>query len=182
MDRICKGNWDCPESLHTDQLVRDVRILKSGTGSIVVPHYDFSVSRRDVGKSRRVDLAEMASGDQQLVIIVEGLMIFHDAALRALCDIRVFIDCDEDTRFMRRLARDTDPNGVGGRGRSAASVYRAWSNVVKPAHHRYVEPTKRFAHLVVPSHKVLHCPLSLSLSLSLSVCLTQLTPNVPSYR
>jgi hypothetical protein len=69
-------------------------------------------------------------------------------------DFRVFIDCDEDTRFMRRLARDTDPHGAGGRGRSATSVYRTWADVVKPAHHQFVEPTRRFANIVVPSTRV----------------------------
>ena len=77
-------------------------------------------------------------------------MIFNDAELCDACQLRVFIDADEDTRFMRRLSRDTD-DGVGGRGRSVESVFRQWSDVVKPAHAQYVEPTKRYAHMVVPS-------------------------------
>jgi hypothetical protein len=86
-----------------------------------------------------------------VVIIVEGLMLFHDASVRAAFDLRFFIDCDEDTRFMRRLARDTAHEDVGGRGRSVASVFKQWADDVKPAHHRYIEPCKRYAHLIVPS-------------------------------
>lgn len=71
-------------------------------------------------------------------------------------DVRIYVDCDEDTRFMRRLARDTHP--TKGRGRTVAQVYDAWARNVKPNHHRFVEPTKRFAHVILPHHGVFADP------------------------
>jgi len=94
-------------------------------------------------------------------VLVEGAMVLESARLRDLMHLKIFVDCDEDVRFMRRLARDTDPHGAGGRGRSAASVYKAWETVVKPSHHQYVEPSKRLAHVVVPSTKVYANPIHL---------------------
>ena len=99
--------------------------------------------------SRGTDLSPPADA-ALLVLLVEGLMVFHEEAVRDACELRVFVDCDEDTRFMRRLTRDTD-TADGGRGRSVASVFKQWADVVKPAHHKFVEPTKRHAHIVVPS-------------------------------
>jgi len=148
VERECGGDWDCPTALHTDQLVRDVKLLKQGR-DIERPFYDFNVSRRDKSRSEKITAPK---NGQKTVVILEGLMLYHCEDLRKLIDLRIFVDCDEDTRFMRRLSRDTDP--VKGRGRSAVSVFKVWANVVKPAHHKYVEPTKRFSHLVVPSHKV----------------------------
>ena len=90
-------------------------------------------------------------------------MVLNDEKLRSRMDIRVYVDCDEDTRFMcvllgrvlvvtvllrRRLARDTHP--LKGRGRTVADVYNAWARNVKPNPHRFVEPTKRFAHMIIP--------------------------------
>ena len=138
VDAECAGNWDCPEALHTSELVRDLERLQQG-GHVRLPHYDFSVSARDSERATDVRPPPRSEG-QLVVILVEGMMIFHDEELCDACHLRVFIDCDEDTRFMRRLSRDTDDSS-GGRGRSVQSVYRQWSDIVKPAHMKYIEPT-----------------------------------------
>ncbi|KAL1493527.1 hypothetical protein AB1Y20_017230 [Prymnesium parvum] len=146
VDRECGGDWDCPEALHTHELVEHLDKL-AARETVDVPYYDFATSSRD--RKRKMTLTPPPCG-KLMVVLVEGLMVFHSEALRARCHFRVFVDCDEDTRFMRRLARDTGEE----RDRSVASVYHAWAAVVKPAHHKYVEPTKRYAHLVVPSTRV----------------------------
>ena len=148
VDAECDGNWDCPEALHTHECVDAIRALVRGE-PISVPHYDFSVSARNPALSVELQPPRASTGEL-VVILVEGMMIFNDEELNESCQLRVFVDCDEDTRFMRRLSRDTD-DGAGGRGRSVASVFRQWSEVVKPAHQQFVEPTKRHAHMVVPS-------------------------------
>ncbi len=154
VNRECGGNWDCPAALHTHELCEHITALKAGT-PIEVPHYDFGVSAREVGASTRVTPPSAGL----LVIIVEGLMVLHEEALRSLLDLRVYIDCDEDTRFMRRLARDTRR---GERDRTVASVYKAWAASVKPAHVAYVEPTRAHAHVVVPCHGVPPAPTHLA--------------------
>lgn len=148
VDAECAGNWDCPDALHTRECVDAIRALTRGE-PIRVPHYDFGVSARKPALSVELQPPPRSSGEL-VVILIEGMMIFNDEELNESCQLRVFLDCDEDTRFMRRLARDTD-DGEGGRGRSVASVFRQWSEVVKPAHQQFVEPTKRHAHMVVPS-------------------------------
>jgi len=180
VERVCGGDWDCPDALHTDQLVRDISNLKKGI-AITRPFYDFAVSKRDPARAEKV---KVPSDGKQVVVIVEGLMLLYSEELRETLDIRVFVDCDEDIRFMRRLSRDTDPQG--GRGRSAVSVFSAWADIVKPAHHRYVEPTKRFAHLIIPSHKLYVNPQHLDVRRTTSgsgfllpaVMTPELTPSV----
>jgi len=145
VDRECEGNWDCPIALHTSELVRDLNTLKAG-GEVNVPIYSFANNARVQDQST---LRQFAPGTRG-VLLLEGLMVLHDEELRSRMDIRVYVDCDEDTRFMRRLARDTHP--LKGRGRTVADVYGAWARNVKPNHHKYVEPTKRYAHMIIPHH------------------------------
>lgn len=145
VDRECDGNWDCPTALHTKDLVRDLTTLKEG-GEANIPIYSFANNARVKDQST---LRQFAAGTRG-VLLVEGLMVLHDETLRSRMDIRVYVDCDEDTRFMRRLARDTHP--LTGRGRTVADVYSAWARNVKPNHHKYVEPTKRYAHMIIPHH------------------------------
>src|ERR671921_1833583 len=78
-------------------------------------------------------------------IIVEGILIFADAALRALMDVKVFVDADDDTRFIRRLQRD-----LAERGRTVASVIEQYLGTVKPMHLEFVEPSKRYADVIIP--------------------------------
>jgi uridine kinase len=145
VDRECDGNWDCPTALHTDELVRDLITLQSG-GLARIPIYSFADNARVKDRSTERQFPPGARG----VLVVEGLMVLHDEALRSRMDIRIYVDCDEDTRFMRRLARDTHP--LKGRGRTVADVYGAWARNVKPNHHKFVEPTKRYAHMIIPHH------------------------------
>ena len=128
-------NYDHPSSLETDLLVRHVEALKAGR-DVDVPVYDFARHAR-VTASTRVS--------PRTAIIVEGILIFADAPLRALMDVKVFVDTDDDTRFIRRLQRD-----IGARGRSVQSVIDQYLDTVKPMHLEFVEPSKRYADVIIP--------------------------------
>ena len=128
-------NYDHPDALETDLMVRHVEALKSG-GAIEVPRYDFS---------RHARLADREHVTPRRALIVEGILVFTDAALRALMDIKVFVDTDSDTRFIRRLTRD-----VAERGRTMESVIEQYQSTVKPMHLEFVEPSKRYADVIIP--------------------------------
>jgi len=149
-------NYDHPNSLETDLLVADVQALKAGR-SVHVPVYDFArYARRP-----ETDLAE-----PRRAIIVEGILIFTDAALRDLMDVKVFVDTDADTRFIRRLRRD-----VAERGRTMESVVDQYLATVKPMHLEFVEPSKRYADIIVPQggHNVVAIDMLLTFIRGLSV-------------
>ena len=128
-------NYDHPDSLETDLLVEHLRRLKASQ-TVDVPAYDFARHNR---------LAERERVEPRKAIIVEGILIFADAALRALMDIKVFVDADADTRFIRRLQRD-----VAERGRTAQSVIDQYLGTVRPMHLEFVEPSKRYADIILP--------------------------------
>ena len=128
-------NYDHPHSLETDLLVQHVRDLKHGK-AVNVPQYDFT---------RHARLTESETFQPRRALIVEGILIFADAALRDLMDIKVFVDTDSDTRFIRRLQRD-----VAERGRTMESVIDQYQTTVKPMHLEFVEPSKRYADVIVP--------------------------------
>jgi uridine kinase len=128
-------NYDHPNSLETDLLVQHVRELKNGN-AVQVPQYDFT---------RHARLTERETFQPRRALIVEGILIFTDAALRDLMDIKVFVDTDSDTRFIRRLQRD-----VAERGRTVDSVIEQYQGTVKPMHLEFVEPSKRYADVIVP--------------------------------
>jgi uridine kinase len=148
-------NWDHPDSLETDLLVQHVRDLKAGK-AVEVPTYDFT------RYARRSDTHRY---EPRRAIIVEGILIFSDAALRDLMDVKLFVDADADTRFIRRLQRD-----VTERGRSVDSVVDQYLGTVKPMHFEFVEPTKRYADLIIPigGHNTVAVDLMLSLVRSLT--------------
>jgi uridine kinase len=128
-------NYDHPDALETDLMVRHVHELKAGR-SVDMPVYDFTRHAR------------LKTTDQVLprrAIIVEGILVFVDPALRALMDIKVFVDTDADTRFIRRLRRD-----VADRGRTMESVIDQYQSTVKPMHLDFVEPSKRYADIILP--------------------------------
>jgi len=128
-------NYDHPDSLETDLLVRHVVDLRAGR-AIEIPVYDFTrYARRPTTETILPRKA----------IIVEGILIYTDAELRRLMDIKVFVDTDADTRFIRRLQRD-----VKERGRSMDSVIEQYQNTVKPMHLEFVEPSKRYADIIIP--------------------------------
>jgi uridine kinase len=128
-------NYDHPDSLETDLMVRHVHELRQGR-SVELPSYDFTRHAR----RQTTDTAH-----PRPAIIVEGILIFADAALRDLMDIKVFVDTDDDTRFIRRLTRD-----VAERGRTMESVIDQYLSTVKPMHLEFVEPTKRYADIIIP--------------------------------
>lgn len=128
-------NYDHPDALETDLMVRHVRELKGGK-SVNVPQYDFT---------RHARLSETETFQPRRALIVEGILVFTDAALRDLMDIKVFVDTDSDTRFIRRLQRD-----VAQRGRTMESVIDQYQNTVKPMHLEFVEPSKRYADVIIP--------------------------------
>lgn len=128
-------NYDHPDALETDLMVSHVHELKAGR-AVQVPSYDFT---------RHARLATWDVIPPRRAIIVEGILIFSDAPLRALMDIKVFVDTDADTRFIRRLRRD-----VAQRGRTMDSVIEQYQATVKPMHLEFVEPSKRYADLILP--------------------------------
>ncbi len=130
-----KLNYDEPEALDTSLLVYQLDQLRHGM-SIDCPVYDFALHNRSNDTIRVTP---------KRVIIVEGIMIFVEPALRALMDIKIFVDTDADVRLCRRIKRD-----VNKRGRSLESVLEQYQETVKPMHEKYVEPSKKYADLVVP--------------------------------
>jgi uridine kinase len=148
-------NYDHPDSLETDLLVRHVEDLRAGRG-VDVPVYDFA---------RHARQPEMLRVEPQRAIIVEGILIFTDAALRRLMDVKVFVDADDDTRFIRRLQRD-----ITERGRTVTSVIEQYLGTVKPMHLEFVEPSKRYADVIIPlgGHNTVAIDMLLTLIRSLA--------------
>jgi uridine kinase len=128
-------NYDHPDALETDLLVRHLYELRAGR-PVQVPQYDFA------RYARRADTVDVLP---RKAVIVEGILIFADAALRGLMDVKVFVDADADTRFIRRLQRD-----MSERGRTVPSVIEQYLGTVKPMHLEFVEPSKRYADIIVP--------------------------------
>ena len=131
----CKLNYDEPAALETDLMARHLDILRNG-GSIECPVYDFTVHNRSNDTITIVP---------KKVIIVEGILIFETTPLRDLMDIKVFVDTDADVRLCRRILRD-----VTERGRTLESVVTQYQDTVKPMHEQYVEPSKKYADIIVP--------------------------------
>ena len=131
----CSINYDEPDALETDLMAIHLDKLRHGE-AIDCPVYDFTQHNRS-GETVRIV--------PKNVIIVEGILIFENKPLRDLMDIKIFVDTDADVRLCRRIARD-----VTKRGRTLESVLSQYQNTVKPMHEKYVEPSKKFADLVVP--------------------------------
>ncbi len=131
----CGLNYDEPAALETELMARHLEILRRGE-AIDCPVYDFTVHNRSNDTIRLVP---------ERVIIVEGILIFENKELRDLMDIKVFVDADADVRLCRRIARD-----VRKRGRTLESVLDQYQHTVKPMHEQYVEPSKKFADIIVP--------------------------------
>ena len=131
----CRLNYDEPAALETDLMARHLDQLRRGQ-AIDCPVYDFTQHNRS---------SETIRIEPQKVIVVEGILIFENEALRNLMDIRIFVDTDADVRLCRRIKRD-----VSKRGRTLESVLNQYQQTVKPMHEQYVEPSKRYAHIVIP--------------------------------
>ena len=131
----CQLNYDEPAALETELMVRHLDCLRNGE-AIDCPVYDFTVHNRS-DATQRIEPSR--------IIIVEGILIFENEALRDLMDIRIFVDTDADIRLCRRVKRD-----VNKRGRSLESVLSQYQETVKPMYEKYVEPSKKYAHILVP--------------------------------
>ena len=130
----CKQNYDHPDAFDTDLMVQQLRELKDGH-AIRCPVYSYS----DHNRTDETVLIQPAP-----VIIVEGILIFQDPRLRELMDIRIFVETDADVRILRRSLRDVEE-----RGRSMQSVVQQYLTTVKPMHEQFVEPTRKYADIVV---------------------------------
>ena len=128
-------NYDEPAALETDLMAAHLDQLRQGK-SILCPVYDFTQHNRS---DKTVEIVPKS------VIIVEGILIFENEPLRELMDIKIFVDTDADVRLCRRIKRDVEE-----RGRTLESVLTQYQTTVKPMHEKYVEPSKRFADIVVP--------------------------------
>jgi uridine kinase len=131
-----KVNYDHPDAFDHELLVEHMDKLMLGE-SIEMPVYDYSQHTRS-----KVDTVRI---ENHVVIILEGILVLHDPLLREKMDIKVFVDTDNDVRFIRRLRRD-----VKERGRSLDNVIDQYENVVRPMHLQFVEPSKRSADIILP--------------------------------
>ena len=130
-----KINYDHPNAFDTALLVEHLKTLKQGE-DVDVPVYDYSIHSR-LPEARRVEPAD--------IIFVEGILVLEAEALRELMDIRLYVGVDADERFIRRLQRD-----ISDRGRTVESVIDQYMSVVRPMHNQFVNPTKKYAHLIIP--------------------------------
>jgi uridine kinase len=129
------ANFDHPDAIDNELLVYHIRKLKAGE-FIDLPIYDFKTHNR-LNETRRVD--------SKPIVIVEGILIFADPRLLEQMDIKVFVDTPDDIRFIRRLRRD-----IAERGRTVESVIEQYLGTVRPMHMQFVEPSKRYADVIIP--------------------------------
>ena len=131
----CRQNYDHPDAFETDLMVRHIKALKAGI-AVQCPVYSYTEHNRT---------AQTQEIRPTAVVIVEGLLIFQNPELRELMDIKIFVDTDADVRILRRILRD-----VQERGRTIESVVEQYLTTVKPMHEQFIEPSKRFADIIVP--------------------------------
>jgi uridine kinase len=135
MEERVRINYDHPDSIDTALLIRHLQELIAGR-PVEVPIYDFTTYTR-TPHTRRVE--------PRPVILVEGILVFVEKALRDLFDIKIYVDADPDIRFIRRLQRD-----LAERGRTLESVIQQYLSTVRPMHLEFVEPSKRYADIIIP--------------------------------
>ncbi len=128
-------NFDHPDALDTALMIEHIKLLQQGQ-AVDIPVYDFTEYRR-TDKVQHIE--------PQPIILVEGILIFSEPALRELFDIKIFVDIDADIRFIRRLQRD-----IQERGRTVESVINQYLSTVRPMHMQFVETSKRYADVIVP--------------------------------
>ncbi|GLB79656.1 uridine kinase [Streptococcus alactolyticus] len=128
-------NYDHPLAFDTDLMIEHINELIAGC-PVDIPIYDYTLHTRSEKTYRQ---------EPQDVFIVEGILVLEDKRLRELMDIKIFVDTDDDIRIIRRIKRDMEE-----RGRSLDSVIDQYTSVVKPMYHQFIEPTKRYADLIIP--------------------------------
>ena len=131
----CKNNYDHPDAFETELLREHLTALSYGC-AVDVPVYDYTVHNRSDATTRV---------EPKSVIVLEGILLFHDKELRDMMDLKIFVDTDADERILRRIVRDTKE-----RGRTLESVITQYLTTVKPMHDAFVEPYKRYADFIVP--------------------------------
>ena len=135
LDERRRVNWDHPETFDYDLLLSHVEQLQAGR-AIEKPVYDFLTHTR-AAETRHVEPAD--------VVVLDGILLFVDARIRELCDSRVFVDADADVRLIRRVRRD-----MAARGRPLDEILEQYLTTVRPMHQEFVEPSKRYADVIVP--------------------------------
>lgn len=128
-------NYDHPNSFETDRMINDIKKLKSGE-EIYRPEYDYTIHTR----SKKEYLVK-----PQPVIIIDGFLILENKELRDLMDVKIFVDTDADERLMRRILRD-----LSERARTIDSILTQYRETVKPMHEEFVEPSKKYADIIIP--------------------------------
>ncbi len=130
-----KQNFDHPASLETELMIRHIKALLKGY-PVEVPVYDYEAHTRKV---------ETITGTPSKVILIDGILIFSEPELLELMDVKIFVDTDDDVRLLRRLKRD-----IQERGRSIDNVLAQYEKFVRPMHLEFVEPSKRYADIIIP--------------------------------
>lgn len=133
-----KTNYDHPDALENDLLVEHLKMLLNGD-AIDKPIYDFVTQTRK---------SETEHIEPKSVIILEGILVLEDERIRELASVKVFVNCDDDLRFIRRLKRD-----IAERGRSVEAVIAQYLSTVRPMHHLFVRPTIRYADIIIPNDR-----------------------------
>jgi uridine kinase len=133
-EQRCKTNYDHPFAFDTDLFVEHIKKLKDGE-TIDKPIYDYEIHNR---KKEKVIV------EPKEIIIVEGLLVFYEERIRDLLDIKIFVDTDADIRIMRRIMRDMKE-----RGRTLDSIISQYVDTVRPAHEQFIEPSKKYADIIV---------------------------------
>ncbi len=128
-------NYDHPNALETELLVKHLKALRQGH-VVEIPVYDFTTHTRT---------QQTVSIHPAPLILVEGILVFVSSDLRALCDVKIYVDTDADVRFIRRLKRDIEE-----RGRTPQSICEQYLSTVRPMHLEFVEPSKRYADVIIP--------------------------------
>ena len=132
---ITAYNFDHPDAFDMDLMMQNLASLKEGK-SCMMPQYDF------VHHTRKEEFVKV---EPSSIIVIDGLMVFYDERVRKLLDLKLYVDTPADIRFIRRLKRD-----VAERGRTVESVIEQYSNVVRPGHYNFIEPSKAYADLIIP--------------------------------
>ena len=134
-EHLKRHNFDHPDALDNELFAQHLKALRSGQ-SVDVPIYDF-IGHRRTGETRRVEARP--------VVLVEGILLFAERRLRELLDFKIFVDTDPDVRLIRRMRRDLEE-----RGRELSDVIRQYMSTVRPMHLEFIEPSKRYADIIVP--------------------------------
>jgi len=137
-------NFDHPNAIDFDLLIKHIHALKSNQ-HIEQPIYSF-IEHNRTNKTKTIQ--------PKKIIIIEGILIFYNPTLRDLCDVKIFVEADDDIRLIRRINRD-----INERGRDIEEVLNRYQNTLKPMHNKFIEPSKSYADVIIPYNKSNHVAL-----------------------